>query len=143
MCAVVDANTCHEIVGPHTTPAGRQFARWLDRGGVLVVGGRLTREISANLNVDRYLVALGTAGRLRILNEDSIRREVARLTAAGSCVSNDHHVLAVASLGGATLLFSRDQNLRRDYLNRQLTGIRGRVYQGQRNLLRRDTCRRQ
>lgn len=142
MCAIIDANTCHEIVGSNTTVEGRLFADWLESGGgILVIGGKVTTEISRNGNVVRYLGQLRAAGRLRVADSTAVEAETKRLGALTDLASDDPHVLAVAIVAGAKLLFSRDQNLHKDYLNRQLIGFRGSVYQGQRNLLRRDVCR--
>jgi hypothetical protein len=130
------------MVGDHTTPEGRRFATWLESGaGVLVVGGRVTEEICRNGNIVRYLNELRTAGRLRVAETNAVYAEAMRLEQGGGLVSDDAHVLAVARISKASLLFSRDRNLHKDYLNRTLMGFSGRVYQGQQNLLTRDVCR--
>ncbi|MYH42126.1 MAG: hypothetical protein F4017_01170 [Acidimicrobiaceae bacterium] len=38
----------------------------------------------------------------------------------GSCRSDDHHVIALAQISGARLLFSNDKDLHKDFKNRQL-----------------------
>ena len=54
--------------------------------------------------------------------EKEIRRE-------GICRSNDEHVLALARVSGARLLFTNDRALQQDFRDREIIGgTRGRVY---------------
>ena len=52
-----------------------------------------------------------------------------RLKSEGSCRSNDQHVIALAQLSGARLLYSNDRNLNHDFVNPELVPQpTGRVY---------------
>ena len=46
----------------------------------------------------------------------------------GACQSNDLHVLALAQVSGARLLYSNDLSLHQDFGNRDLIRPRGRIY---------------
>ena len=55
--------------------------------------------------------------------------ETTALQSRNICKSNDDHVLALAIVSGARLLFTNDNALQDDFRNLQiLPGIRGRVY---------------
>ena len=133
------------------TPAGKFFLDWLDSGrGVLVVGGHLRRELG---EYRRFQVWLETAiqfGRARQIDDARIDRETEEVTAR-NIRSDDPHILALARISGARLLFTNDHALQQDFQNREIiTGTRGRIYttverndvrRTHRNLLRRnDLC---
>ena len=69
----------------------------------------------------------------------------------GSCKSNDHHVIALAQISGARMLYSNDQALQQDFKNTALIDQpRGTVYStlqskafnsNRRAQLRRHRCR--
>jgi len=61
---------------------------------------------------------------------DSLVDDEARtLSKEACCRSNDEHVLALARLGGARLLYSRDEALREDFKDvRLLANPRGKLY---------------
>ena len=142
MCAIVDANVGHEVFDPsRQTEAGRFFYDWLMRpnGGTMVAGGNLLRELNRSEAFRRFFGERLLANRARRIPdepiaqaEDGIRRE--RLND-----SNDEHVLALAQVTGARLLFTNDHALQQDFQNREIiTGTRGRIYTTvERNDLRR------
>ena len=53
----------------------------------------------------------------------------ATLQSRNICKSNDAHVLALAIVSGARLLFTNDQDLQSDFGNRRIiSGVRGKIY---------------
>ena len=120
MCAIIDNDVLHQSFGAQTTPAGRGFRAWLDRQGSLLVGGKLRRELNQNEAFRNWLAQATLAGRVRAINDDAVNRREAELKAEIDLRSNDPHVIAVAQLGGARLLFSNDRALHRDFKNRKL-----------------------
>ncbi|MDE2765899.1 MAG: hypothetical protein OXI25_05665, partial [Chloroflexota bacterium] len=65
MCAIVDVNVAHEVFGDwsQTNEAGRRFRDWLDtRGGKLVLGGKLRRELRGSGNFNRWAAQAIQAG---------------------------------------------------------------------------------
>ena len=64
MCAIVDADVVHQLVGPKQTEAGMRFKKWLDSGrGELIVGGKNTIELTHNKNFERWFVEARRLGR--------------------------------------------------------------------------------
>lgn len=149
MCAIVDTNILHEVFGKDPPPAGEYFYRWLQKRGTVVVGGGLRREIPNKwLAVFRELQQNGTA---RDIPDEEVDIEENRIRTEASYVSDDEHVLALARVSGARLLYTNDPDLQDDFRDRQI--LRGgKVYTtreypdvraAHRNLLRRtDLCAR-
>ena len=125
MCVIIDNDVLHEAFGAHRTPAGRAFREWLDRQGSLVVGGRLRHELDKTEAFRNWRGQAILAGRVRAIDDEAVMRREAELKAA-DLRSNDAHVVALAQLGGARLLFSNDRELHRDFKNPALIG--GKVY---------------
>ena len=153
MCAIVDANVAHEVFGENAPPAGARFFRWINEGnGRLAVGGLLMRELANSSSGFRaWAVQAQLSGRLRVANKSEVENMTAALSEAGACRSNDHHVIALAQVSGARLLYSNDRDLQDDFRDKRLIdNPRGRVYstlgtsgflKSHRDLLRRrDLC---
>ena len=104
---------------------GQRFRRWVEGpNGRLVVGGQLRQELGSS-KAARWLQELDRAGRLTSVDDSSVDRRAASLRnlpagEPGSCRSNDHHVIALAQISGARLLFSNDRALHQDFKNRRL-----------------------
>lgn len=123
MCAIIDANVCFEAFGPKYTDAGKFFLNWLNRGqGRLVVGGRVLVELRRNSNFKKWFVQASQAGRVRHLKSEIVNQAEESLTSARVCKSDDQHIIALAQVSGARLLFSNDLNLRSDFKNSSLVG---------------------
>ena len=127
MCLIVDAN----VAGRFLAQPGA-IVDWLfgDRGiPRLVAAGKLREELAVLTEVRRLLVALERAGRLRSAEPHSLQTEEARLRKAKRCVSNDHHILALALVSGARTLATDDDALAGDFKNVQLIPApRGKIY---------------
>ena len=130
MCAIVDASVSHEVFGDNRSEAGLHFFEWLsgDRGK-LVVGGKLRRELELSEKTQRLLRELLLAGKATEVPDQKVESEAEALREEQICSSNDEHVLALARVSGARLVFTNDQDLQDDFKNRQiLGGVRGKVY---------------
>ena len=130
MCAIVDASVSHEVFGDNRTEAGIHFFDWLSgEQGKLVVGGKLRRELELSEKTQRLLRELLLAGKATEIPDQKVESEVIALRKEQICSSNDEHVLALARVSGARLVFTNDQDLQDDFRNRQiLGGVRGKVY---------------
>ena len=127
MCAIVDANAFHEVFreSPARPPAGRGFFDWIRKGdGRLVVGGKLREELDRAGLKDWMRTAL-RAGRLRFVDDESVDRRAEELDDEGACQSNDSHVVALAEISGARLLYTNDKKLQGDFTK---LVQKGRVY---------------
>jgi hypothetical protein len=108
----------------------------------LVIGGQLLREFVRDRHVRSILLELDRRGSAKIIPAPVVDNETAIVQREGTCVSNDPHVIALARVSGARLLCTIDENLIRDFKNRQLIRPRGRIYRNRshRKLLR-SVCR--
>ena len=153
MCAIIDANVVAEVFGSSRPPAEAKFFDWLHDGKtILVVGGRLLRELSdASNNFTRWAQVVQHSKHMRIVDDAKVNDKTKQLLADRSCKSDDEHIIALAQLGGARLLYSNDGDLHQDFDDKSLIDSpRGKVYSTLRNknftrrhrdlLRRRDLC---
>lgn len=147
MCAIIDKDVLHQSFGDQKTQAGLEFREWLNHRGSLLIGGRLAQELDQNRAFRSWRAQATLAGRIRAIDDDAVDSREAALKASADLKSNDAHVIAVAQLGGARLLFSNDGKLHRDFKNQALVG--GKVYstrqggelrESHRRLLRTSVC---
>ena len=153
MCAIVDLNVASEVFGEDPPPAAEEFLEWLSDGrGVLVVGGKLQEELDGHSpDFRRWASQAILARQMRVVNEDEVGDRERQIRSAGECRSDDPHVLALAQVSGARLLYSNDRALQQDFADHRLINRpRGKVYstlvnksfsQSHKSLLgRRDLC---
>ena len=154
MCAILDANIVGQVFGAERPAAGRAFFDRIDSGRVrLVVGGGLRRELDRSEAFQKWRRQAELAGRITLLNDDAVDQTARRLEQENACRSDDEHVIAVARLSGARLLYSNDAKLQGDFTNKALVDRpRGKVYSTRRHehltpahrrlLANRNLCRR-
>ena len=135
MCAIVDANVRDQVFGGAQTDAGKYFLDWLLKpgGGTLALGGELRNELSDNGRNVGFMTAyrqLRLADRVWEETSDGpVDAETSALQRRGVCRSNDAHVLALALVSGARLLFSNDRRLQDDFKDSRIVNHpRGKVY---------------
>ena len=131
MCAIIDANVVGEVFRPNPIEAARKFFEWINTGsGRLVAGGKLLKELDdghSKFRTWRHQAVL--AGKMKVANEGDVNARTEELRADGTCKSNDPHVVALAQVSGARLLYSNDKDLQQDFRNRKLiNGPHGSVY---------------
>ena len=130
MCAIVDVSAAFEVFGSRQTDAGRKFRDWLDNGsGQLVVGGKVLKELKQNGNFRRWFQeARRSSGRVRQFRAATVREQEERLD-RGLMRSNDQHVVALALVSGARLLYTNDQDLIDDFKNPKIVARpHGKIY---------------
>ncbi len=153
MCAIIDANVVHQVFSDSPTDAGRQFMEWIDaRRSKLVVGGKLTTEIErASERFSAWAKVAWQDGRLDRFGKSEITEAANELHHEGLAVSDDVHILALAKVSRARLLYTNDAKLKQDFQNKKIIDKpRGKLYPmgtsqkacvRRRNLLnRRDLC---
>ena len=130
MCAIIDNDVVAEAFGDKPTPAGRAFRKSVVDGRIkLVVGGELLDELDQNGNFRRWRDGAVRYGKVFAQERKDVDLRTKQLRAEDSCVSNDEHIIALAQITGARLLFSNDKKLHRDFRNKQLVDHpRGKVY---------------
>ena len=130
MCAILDNSVRSEVLGDRQSEAGAYFLDWLETGkGKLAVGGKLRHELSQSEDFQALFELLLLAGTALDIPDEKVDIASQRLKGQGLCRSNDEHVIALAQVSGARLLYTNDRDLQRDFKNGQiLGGVQGRVY---------------
>ncbi len=131
MCGILDTNCLSEVFGANRPEVGERFFDWFTTGsGRLIVGGELHREfLRGSRGFRKLALELQNAGRMRIISEKKVDTETDRLDKEGLCTSDDPHVIALARISGARLLYSNDKDLKKDFGTKGLIDKpRGKVY---------------
>ena len=150
MCAILDANAASAVFGRNKGGAAEKFFDWINTGpGSLVVGGKLRRELGKIAACRKWLRQATLAGQARSVDDSRVGELASELER--QCLSDDPHVIALAQISGARLLYTNDSNLQKDFTNRLLIkNPRGKVYttmlsqdynSAHRRLLTRNVCR--
>ena len=146
MCVIIDANVASEAFARKPSDDAAAVIEWIESGdGRLVFGGKLAEELLKVGEARRYLLALANAGRAIRVRRSDVEKETNRIKRGKQIASNDPHVIALARVSGARILFSRDKKLHKDFKNRSLVdNPGGRIYtsRGHVRLLHHDrSCR--
>lgn len=147
MCLIADASTFGELLADPVTEDAAPIHAWLARGGTLVYsnGGRFGAEIERSPNLKRRLGDYVRAGKARLVPFEQFVDDERALSAQSVLRSNDPHVLALARASGTRLLYTEDEQLKRDFKNKEIIDSpRGKVYSraSNRRLLTRSACAR-
>lgn len=118
------------MFGNALSPAGLGFRNWINQGKVqLIAGGKLLQELEELGRFREWARNATLAGSLKIANENEVNSRTEQLVNAGVCRSDDPHVVALAQISGARLLYSNDKDLHRDLRNENLVpSPRVRIY---------------
>ena len=119
MCVILDASARDTVFGDNPTVAGRQLRDWLQTPAArLVLGGKLSDELRHGSDVfDKWAETAIADGRIRTYSGSDVRAEAEALEADWSGTSNDQHVIALARVSRARILFAQDGALRDDFRN--------------------------
>lgn len=153
MCVILDNSVVFEVFGDAPSPAGEGFFDWINSGsGRLIGGGKVMEELSRRENFRVWWQQAVLAGLAIRVDDDAVCRETTRLAKQEACRSNDEHVVALALVGGARLLYTNDRKLQVDFKDRELIDEPpGKVYstlrsgaftQSKKRLLATSSCRR-
>lgn len=135
MCVILDNNIVSEVFGERRPPAGEAFFDWINSGnGRLLGGGKLLEELAGGEKFRVWWQQAVLAGLATRVDDDVVQREATRLAEQEACRSNDEHVVALAVVGGARLLYANDRKLQLDFKDRRLLkDPPGRVYSTRRS----------
>lgn len=140
MCIIVDANVATEFEA-NSADAVPVLAMLLVGKLSLVVDSE-TKEELFRTNLRRMFRQLSLAGRVREFEASLVKVERDKIDKL-NIRSNDAHILALARISGARILFSRDKKLHADFKDVDILPTpRGKIYQkaSQRRLLREGIC---
>lgn len=131
MCAILDTNAAIQIFSAGAPEAAVQFRKYVDKGRLqLVFGGTSYRsEVRRNHGVLRFFQVGIQAGRIRQIDDRQVNTQAQMLRRGYSVESDDEHIVALAQVSGARLLYTNDRRLQGDFKNRRLiNGPPGRIY---------------
>lgn len=135
MCAILDTNSAHDVFGlSGRSAAGEDSYMHLQRGGMeLVVGGKVLRKLRRSSGEFREWFKEadrgGHRGRVRNVAPEEVNARQAVLERSQKLRSNDPHIIALAQVSGARLLYTKDKHLREDFANGEiLNSPRGMLY---------------
>ena len=119
MCVILDASVRDDVFGTSRTPAGKQFFEWLESARMrrtrLVLGGKLTDELSGSRAFEKWAETALADGRVKVFDGRKVDTETDRLKRNWSGRSDDQHVIALARVSGARVLYADDGDLRHDF----------------------------
>jgi predicted nucleic acid-binding protein len=128
MCLIVDANRAHVVFNDPTSDPAVPIWDWIKKDGILVYGGKLADELGKNSEARRLLAELVRRGSALLYSPEQLMTEVHRLEEGDLCRSDDEHVIALALVSGARVLFTDDQDLMDDFRDRSIVTPPGRIY---------------
>lgn len=130
MCAIVDVNIAHEVFGDNRPAAGEKFFDRVSNGAFrLVVGGELREELYQRSTTRRWLLTSRRSEMIRFVKDSEVNALTEDIKRAQVCQSDDPHIIALAKISGARLLYSNDIDLHKDFRDKGLIDQpRGRVY---------------
>ena len=132
MCAILDADVRDEVFGATKSPAGEAFhVRITQRQFRLVVGGKLLEELKGSNGFKRWFSEAERVGSqaVQIVPDLEVEEKQAELKSEYPIESNDEHILALAQISGARLLYTNDGRLQKDFQNpRLIKKPRGKIY---------------
>ena len=134
MCAILDANVAHEVFGSNAgqgTEAGKKFFEWLSCGkGNLVVGEHLGKELDKVPGFRQWAYQTKLKGQPLVkISDHRVNNEIRKTERRNDLKSNDQHIIALAQVSGARLLFSNDKDLHEDFKNSDIINYpRGKIY---------------
>ncbi len=127
-CAIVDANSMSEVVR-ETHEATQILVKFLRQGrGTLHMGGKLREELEVSPRHKRWIGAGIARGWIKNIDNGEVERRTHDMKANRTLRSDDPHIIALAQVGGARLLVSRDVALGKDFKDREfLDNPRGKL----------------
>ena len=132
MCVIVDNNVAGLLFGDskHRPDAATKFLEYVDGGRLkLVAGGRLVEELCGSAKVQAWLEERVKSGKANIVPSHKVEEVERQLIQEDRLKSDDPHVLALALVAGARLLYTHDDALTDDFKDPDLIRApRGKVF---------------
>ncbi len=129
MCLIIDANVVSEVLNPEPKEDYEPLWRALnEKQARLVYGGKLTEEYLRIRHIIGILRLLDQSGAARKVSDAKVNDLTKEVVREGLCISNDHHIIALARLAKVRLLCSKDTDLHTDFTNPRVLKPAGSVY---------------
>lgn len=129
MCLIIDANVIGDFTGTKASDDAALIVKWLTSGhGRIVYGGtKLLQEYAGSAKFLKTLDEWRRHNWVRQYDNKPVDDCEDQLT--GKFESNDRHVVALAEVSGARVLYTNDLALMKDFSNRKLLSPKGKIYQ--------------
>lgn len=151
MCIIIDANRLSVMFSQPNNEDIRPIHKWINGNHGRIVystGGDFTGDVHGNAR--SALAELRRSGKARRVSSKECKSMSEEISKGANCRSNDIHVLALAVVSNARLLYTEDKALQDDFKTGKwkdgkyiISGPRGSIYSGKRNsdLLTADVCK--
>ena len=134
MCLILDANKYDDFLNPKNEDM-QPVRNWIEKKGKIAYSPteKFERELTKRMKSQFH--AYTEAGKIKLFNKECVESAQNNLS---NLVSDDPHIIALASVAKVRLLVSSDTDLHEDFKN----VIRGRIYQNRnhKRLLTNDLC---
>lgn len=117
MCVILYSNVVGEVfmAGKRPAPAHEFHSTITNRRVPLVAGGKLFLELTQNEKFKIWWQSATLSGKARKVDDAKVDELTQKIENEGGYLSNDPHVLALAQVSGARLLYTNDEDLQRDF----------------------------
>lgn len=123
---IIDANVASDFAAKHADAV--PLYKEVMKGKIKIAnGGRLSKELAKSALRD-LLVEFVRSGRVLTFPKEAVDSAEEKIVGTGLCVSNDPHIIGLALVSGARLLYSKDQNLHTDFKSKALIDPPGSIY---------------
>lgn len=142
MCLLIDTNCASKLANGDAE--AEPIAKWLTkRTSKITLGG--TKLLAEYAKVGKFralLRILDERGQLERQDDALVDTLTKKLMDDGALVSDDPHIVALATISGTRTLYSNDQALHEDFCSTTFFKPKGRVYQSpdHAHLLNASTC---
>jgi predicted nucleic acid-binding protein len=144
MCIIIDANKFNNVSSNAEPNNFEPIRVWLHRReGKIVCGGYLLKELSTNAAALRWYREMDRAGLVTKVNNQKVYEETEYVKTNVNYVSDDPHVIALARISGARLIYTADKDLIKDFKSVNVVPKpKGKVYKRAQNsnLLTKKIC---
>ncbi len=135
---LIDTNIWGEFF--KKTKDSQPIHNWIKNGGKLVYSNhnQIKKEMGSLIKKFSQSQKQARRNPLKIIPKEKLEAEIKSIKKTYPLKSDDSHILALAKAGGATLLYSKDTNLRADFKKI----IKGKIYKNKthEHLLTQNTC---
>ena len=125
MCVrtILDASAFGHLCSGTKNSAGDQLRKWIGRrNGVVVYStyGKYDEELSKHRDARELLGSFVDNGKAEDIDRADYKAALKKIPSNPPRKSNDPHILALALASEATVLFSCDKNLRKDFADTEI-----------------------
>ncbi|MDE0036815.1 MAG: hypothetical protein OXU77_04525 [Gammaproteobacteria bacterium] len=116
MCVIIDADVVSSSIRQNATEAGRKFLEYVSQGKLLLVlGGHLSVELAkCGAEFRKWLALVKYHKNVLTIGDDRVDEAKGSLVKSGVFESDDPHIVALAQLSEADLIYTNDRKLQND-----------------------------